>query len=95
MQAAEAIQLLRDHASQLAEHHVAKAALFGSVARNEATPQSDIDILVEFRQPVGLFEFVRLKRFLESIFGRPVDLVTADALRASMRAQILVEAIYA
>ncbi len=95
MQATEVLQLLREHANELAEHHVAKAALFGSVARNEAKPQSDIDILVEFRKPIGLFEFVRLKRLLESILGRPVDLVTPDALRESMRTQILAEAIYA
>ena len=95
MQASEVLQLLRDHSSELAEYQVGKTALFGSVVRNEATPQSDVDILVEFRQPIGLFEFVRLKRFLESIFGRPVDLVTADTLRESMRTQILAEAIYA
>ncbi len=95
MQATEVLQLLRKHADKLSEHHVAKTALFGSVARNEATSKSDIDILIEFRQPVGLFEFVRLKRLLESILGRPVDLVTPDALRESMREQILAEALYA
>ena len=95
MQATEVIQLLRAHAGELAEYQVAKVALFGSVARNEAKPQSDIDILVEFRQPIGLFAFVRLKRLLEAILGRPVDLVTPDALRESMRQQVLAEAIYA
>ena len=95
MKANEVLQLLREHADELAEHQVAKAALFGSVARGEATTQSDIDILVEFRQPVGLFEFVRVKRLLTSILGRPVDLVTPDALRESMRTQILAEALYA
>jgi predicted nucleotidyltransferase len=95
MQATEVLQLLRDHASELAEYQVERTALFGSVARNEAKPQSDIDILVEFRKPIGLFEFVRLKRLLESILGRPVDLVTFDALRDTMRGQILAEALYA
>ena len=95
MQPQDVLQRLRASQVALAKYHVASLALFGSVARNEAKPESDIDILVEFCQPVGLFEFVRLKRQLESILGRPVDLVTPDALRDSMRAQILDEAIYA
>jgi predicted nucleotidyltransferase len=95
MKSQEVLQSLRAFQPALARHHVASLALFGSVARNEARPESDIDILVEFCQPVGLFEFVQLKRLLESILGHPVDLVTPDALRESMRAQILDEAIYA
>ena len=95
MQSQDVLQRLRASQLELAKYHVASLALFGSVARDEATPESDVDILVEFCQPVGLFEFVRLKRQLESILDRSVDLVTPDALRESMRAQILDEAIYA
>lgn len=68
-------------------------ALFGSVARNEAGPASDVDILVEFGEPVGLFEFVALKNYLEEILGNPVDLVTEDALKRQLRERILGEAI--
>jgi len=50
--------------------------LFGSVARNEARPDSDVDLLVEFDRPVGLFTFVRLKRYLEEILDSTVDLGT-------------------
>ena len=95
MQSQEVLQNLRALQPELANYHVASLALFGSVARNEAQQESDVDILVEFDQPVGLFVFVRLKRRLESSLGRPVDLVTPDALRESMRAHILNEAIYA
>lgn len=70
-------------------------AIFGSVARNEARLDSDVDILVEFRPDaqIGLFEFVRLQRLLSDILGAPVDLVTPAALRKEMREQILAEAI--
>jgi len=69
-------------------------AVFGSVARGVASPQSDVDILVEFNRPVGLFEFIRLKHFLEQVTGCQVDLVTPDALRPVMRERIMREAIY-
>lgn len=79
---------------QLETLGVQSLALFGSVARGEARPTSDVDILVEFARPVGLFEFVRVKHALEAILGCKVDLVTPDALRESMRAAILEELIH-
>ena len=93
----EALRLLEDHAQDLAAYAVKRLAIFGSVARGEARANSDIDILVEFEPDarVGLFEFVRLQRFLSDILGCPVDLVTPDALRAEMKEQILREAVYA
>jgi uncharacterized protein len=69
-------------------------AIFGSVARNEANAGSDADILVEFSRPVGLFEFIGVKEFLENLLDRPVDLVTPDAIRPDMKEKILGEAIY-
>jgi uncharacterized protein len=70
-------------------------AIFGSAARDEVREGSDIDILIEFGQPVGLFEFVRIKAQLETILDRPVDLVTPEALIKQLKEQILKEAIYA
>lgn len=58
-------------------------ALFGSIAREEATEKSDIDILVEFEKPIGL-EFVLLADELEEILGIKVDLVTPKALKPKM-----------
>ena len=69
--------------------------VFGSLARGEAGPNSDVDILVEFDRPTGLFGFVRLQRYLEELLGRDVDLATPAALRADTRSAILAEAIHA
>ena len=76
------------------EFGVRSLALFGSFARQTANRQSDVDILVEFNRPVGLFEFARLKLYLEKKLGREVDLVTSEALRSEMRNIILREAVH-
>lgn len=86
--------LLKHHQADLHQRGVKSLAVFGSLARGEATPASDIDVLVEFDRPVGLFEFIRLKLYLEELTGRHVDLVTPDALRPAMRAEILNEAVH-
>ena len=59
---------------------VRKAFLFGSWARNEATPTSDLDILVELEPKVSLFDFVRMQMHLESLLQTHVDLVSANGL---------------
>ena len=91
----EVMQLIAAHRNELYSLGVGSLALFGSVARDDAGAESDIDLLVEFATPVGLFEFVRLQMRLQTILGRRVDLVTPDALRPAMRDQILREAIHA
>jgi predicted nucleotidyltransferase len=85
--------ILRSHQAELASKSVCSLAVFGSVARGDFSPESDLDLLVQFDQPVGLFEFIRLKLFLEQITGCKVDLVTPDAIRSTMRERILGEAI--
>lgn len=92
------LQRLRsERAALAAEYGVERIAVFGSIARGEASPDSDVDILVDFREDatLGLFEFVDLKLRLETLLGRPVDLATADALHRALRDQILEEAVYA
>jgi predicted nucleotidyltransferase len=91
----EILALLRAYRAESKEYGVKSLAIFGSVARNEETEESDIDILIEFGQPVGLFEFVRIKDQLEKLLNRPVDLVTPEALKKQLKEQILKEAIYA
>jgi hypothetical protein len=86
-------QLLHNHQADLDQFAVKSLAVFGSVARGEATDRSDIDLLVEFNQPIGLFEFIRLKYFLENLIGSKVDLVTPDALHPALRDSILNEAV--
>ncbi len=89
------IKLLKIHSPELKEYGVSTIAVFGSIARDEATTESDVDILVDFDRPVGLFHFVRLKSYLEAMLDKPVDLVTKAALKQQLKAEILKEAIYA
>ncbi len=72
-------------------------ALFGSLARDEATSASDVDLLVEFDgRPVGLFHLSRTRHYLETVLGVPrVDLVLRAAVRPALRDKILREAVYA
>ncbi len=86
--------LLKRHQDDFHQRGVKSLAVFGSLARGESISTSDIDVLVEFDRPVGLFEFIRLKMYLEELTGRQVDLVTPDALRPAMRAEILREAVH-
>jgi len=83
------------HESAIRAQGVKSLLLFGSVARDEAGPESDVDLLVEFDPPVGLFEVVRLQNYLESILGRRVDLVLHDAVKRQLRDLIAAEAIVA
>jgi predicted nucleotidyltransferase len=70
---------------------VTKAAIFGSFARGEAKKNSDVDILVEFGENVGLFELIRLESELEKRLGRKVDVLTYGGLYHLLRDIILSE----
>jgi hypothetical protein len=73
---------------------VREIAIFGSIARGEATSTSDVDLLVEFERPIGL-DFVALADYLEQILGTPVDLATRNSLKPSLRSIIERELVYA
>ena len=86
---AELQQLITTHWGDLqVTYKLKRLGFFGSYARGEQTPSSDVDVLVEFSEPVG-FEFVHLADHLEQLFGLPVDLVTSDALKPNRRDLIL------
>ena len=68
-------------------------ALFGSVARGEARPDSDVDLLVEFERPVCLSAFLELEKALARVVGRRVDLVSRLALKPHMGKRITQEAL--
>ena len=91
----KALDILNSHRQELKEFGVKSIALFGSAVRGEARPESDIDVLVEFEHPVGIFAFLRLQHRLEELLGSRVDLVTPAALKRQLRDQILKEAVYA
>ena len=69
--------------------------LFGSTARGQEQPDSDVDLLVEFYRPVGLFDLTRLRIRLEEVLGRRVDLVPGDALKPRIREEVLAECVRA
>ncbi len=95
MQLEEVLRVLQDHHEGIAAYNVKSLSIFGSVARGEAGPSSDVDLLVEFSVPVGFFHFVRLQQYLEGLLGRRVDLTTPEGLRQSMRDQVLKDAVRA
>lgn len=73
----EIILTLRNSREELTNRFGVKSlALFGSVARDEVTPVSDVDLLVEFDRPVGLFGLFALQDYLEGLFDCQVDLGT-------------------
>jgi len=94
MKCSQVLELLRAHRTEIAIHGVKSLALFGSVARDEAGPESDIDLLVEFSRPVGLFQFIDLKQYLEGLLGCPVDLGTPNSLKPRLKDHVIQEAIY-
>jgi predicted nucleotidyltransferase len=72
-------------------HDVAMLGVFGSVARGETTPQSDIDLLVRFSGRKSLLSLVRLERHLSEALGRKVDLLTEAAIGPYLRESIMGE----
>jgi predicted nucleotidyltransferase len=91
----EVLRILRDHREEFRAYGVKHLVLFGSVARDEAGPDSDVDILVEFDEPVGLFRLLDLKDHLERLLGARVDLGTEDGLQPRTRARVLKEVVSA
>jgi predicted nucleotidyltransferase len=77
----------------LKKHQIAKAAIFGSYARNEATNDSDIDLLIETNQPITLFDVLRLEKELAKATSKKVDIVEFSAIKKSIRENILRDAI--
>jgi predicted nucleotidyltransferase len=75
------------------KYNVKEIGIFGSYARGEQRKTSDLDVLVEFSEPIG-WEFVDLKEYLESILDMKVDLVTVRALKPQLKDKILQEVIY-
>ena len=94
MSGADALALLRRHKAVLAERYgVVELALFGSIVRDEARPDSDIDVLVSFDRPTDPECYFGVQFYIEDLLGRPVDLVTDRALRAELRPYVETEAV--
>ena len=94
MRKSEVLALLREHKLAMAERFgVVDLALFGSTARDEAGPDSDVDILVSFDRPTDPDCYFGVQFYIEDLLGRPVDLVTDKALRAELRPYVEAEAV--
>jgi predicted nucleotidyltransferase len=73
--------------------HVSRIGYFGSYVNGQQNNESDLDLLVEFSEPVG-WSFFTLERFLEQSLGLPVDLVTMSALKERIKESILNQVVY-
>ena len=87
-------EIIKKHKDELKEKYsVKEIGIFGSFVRGEAKEDSDIDILVEFEKPIGLFKFLELEEYLSNLIGREVDLVSKKALKPHIGKHILEEVI--
>lgn len=93
----EIIGKLRENEAALRARGVAHAALFGSYARDNNRPDSDIDILIDIapQAPVGLWEYIGITQYLEDLFSRPVDVANRSHLKSHVRPSAEREAVYA
>ncbi|MGC3985744.1 MAG: nucleotidyltransferase family protein [Pseudorhodoferax sp.] len=95
MDPAAVLQLLAQHKRSMAERFgVLDLALFGSVARGQASEHSDVDLLVRFDGPATSERYFGLMFYLEDMLGQPVDLVTDKALRPELRSHVERDAIH-
>jgi hypothetical protein len=91
----EVLAILTAHREQLQNLGVTSLNLFGSVARDEADANSDVDFLVEFNRPGGLFQLLQVQYYLEDILGCAVDLGTQEALKEHLREPVVKDLIRA
>ena len=97
----DALEVLRHSQAELRARGVRRAALFGSVARGESRPDSDIDIDIDIMieidpdAPIGVYEYVGLKDYIAGLFDAPVDVVSRDSLKPYIRPAATADAVYA
>ena len=87
--------ILAQHKEELEQKHkVKEMGIFGSYVRGQQRKRGDLDILVEFEEPIGLFEFMNLERYLTELVGGKVDLVMKTALKPRIGRRIMEEVEY-
>jgi uncharacterized protein len=93
----DVIAKLKDAEPALRARGIRRAAVFGSVARGDDRPGSDIDILVEFEPGAEgtIYDYVRLKEYVAGLFDGPVDVIDREALKPHLRAPAARDMIYA
>jgi uncharacterized protein len=97
MKTQEALDILRRHESALRQRGVRRAALFGSIARGDNRPDSDIDVMIEVEPGahITVFDYAGLKEYIAGLFEGPVDVVSLDGLKPYVRPDVAADAIYA
>ena len=94
MRREKALHILAEHHQEMRERFSVKSLrLFGSVARDEASEQSDVDVLVDFDDTPSLFGFLKLQEYLRKLLGAKVDLVTESGLKERARPRVEQDAI--
>jgi uncharacterized protein len=93
MRREQVLSILNVHQDELRALGVSSLEIFGSVARDEAMTNSDVDFLVEFSIEASLFDLFRVRHYLEDLLGCSVDLGTSDTLREPLRESVLKDAI--
>ena len=95
LDSSQILQFLQEHEQELADRFsVVQIGVFGSVRTAKSRENSDVDILVEMREPT-FDHYMDLKFYLENHLGRPVDLVLADTIKPRLRTRITREVVYA
>jgi len=76
------------------EYKIKQIGIFGSTVRGDARKDSDVDVVVDFSEPMGFFKFIRLEGYLSSILSKRVDLISKKALKPIIKDDILKEVEY-
>jgi predicted nucleotidyltransferase len=97
MKLEQALSTLRQAEAALRAKGVQHAALFGSIARGEGRPDSDIDILIDFDPAacITMFDYVAVTNDIASLFDGPVDVIDREALKPHLRKPLAKDLVYA
>jgi uncharacterized protein len=93
MQRQDVLTSIQSHKAQIQDLGVKSLDLFGSVARDQSTAESDVDIIIELNERSGFFEFFQIQHYLEDLLQCPIDLGTIDSLKEHLREPVLNEVI--
>ncbi len=87
--------ILNKHRDELREKYkITEIGIFGSYIRGEQKKESDIDVLVEFSEPISLIDLIGAENYISDLIGRKVDLVPREDIRPELKQVILDEVVY-